>query len=236
MLPPYGLMTTHAIQVVSGCYPAWQFHGFPVGTPLEEKPVALTQSTMMALGSAAPEFSLPSTEGAVYSLASFADAQALVVLFICNHCPYVIHIAPALAKLAEAYQRKGVAFVAINSNDTEAYPADSFEHMKLEKSRRGYTFPYLFDETQQVARSYGAACTPDIYVFDRERKLVYRGQFDGTRPNRISSGNYDSSVNPANGSALKAALDLLLAGEKIPQEQYPSMGCNIKWKPGNEPD
>jgi peroxiredoxin len=197
--------------------------------------MALTQSTMMALGSKAPDFSLPATDGSVVSLADFSNAKALVILFICNHCPYVIHIAPTLAKLAKEYQEKGVAFVAINSNDTDAYPADSFANMKLEKEKRGYTFPYLFDETQAVAQSYGAACTPDIYVFDGEQGLVYRGEFDDTRPNRISSGNYDSSVNPASGASLRKALDLLLAGEKIPEDQYPSMGCNIKWKPGNEP-
>lgn len=197
--------------------------------------MALTQSTMMALGSKAPNFSLLATDGSIVSLADFSHAKALVVLFSCNHCPYVIHIAPALAKLAKEYQEKGVAFVAINSNDTDAYPADSFANMKLEKEKRGYTFPYLFDETQAVAQRYGAACTPDIYVFDGKQSLVYRGEFDGTRPNRISSGNYDSSVNPASGATLRKALDLLLAGEKIPEDQYPSMGCNIKWKPGNEP-
>lgn len=197
--------------------------------------MALTQSTMMALGSKAPDFSLLATDGSTVSLADFSQAKALVVLFICNHCPYVIHIAPSLAKLAKEYQEKGVAFVAINSNDTDAYPADSFANMKLEREKRNYTFSYLFDETQAVAQRYGAACTPDIYVFDGDQSLVYRGEFDGTRPNRISSGNYDSSVNPANGASLCKALDLLLAGEKIPEDQYPSMGCNIKWKPGNEP-
>lgn len=197
--------------------------------------MALTQSTMMALGSKAPNFSLLATDGNLVSLADFSHARALVILFICNHCPYVIHIAPALAKLAKEYQQRGIDFVAINSNDTDAYPADSFANMKLEKEKRGYTFPYLFDETQEVARIYGAACTPDIYVFDNDQSLAYRGQFDDTRPNRISSGNYDSSVNPASGVSLRKALDLLLAGEKIPEDQYPSMGCNIKWKPGNEP-
>jgi peroxiredoxin len=197
--------------------------------------MALTQSTMMTLGSKAPDFSLREVGGNVVSLADFPQAKALVVLFICNHCPYVIHIAPTLAKLARDYQERGVAFVAINSNDAEAYPADSFANMKLEKERRGYVFPYLFDESQSVAHRYGAACTPDIYVFDQQKTLVYRGQFDDTRPNRISSGNYDSTVNPASGASLGHALDLLLAGEKIPEEQYPSMGCNIKWKPGNEP-
>lgn len=197
--------------------------------------MALTQSNMMDLGSKAPDFSLLSTDGKTVALADFSNAKGLVVLFICNHCPYVIHIAPALAKLASRYQEKGIQFVAINSNDTDAYPADSFANMKFEKQKRGYTFPYLFDETQAIAHAYGAACTPDIYVFDHQQTLVYRGQFDDTRPNRISSGNYDSSINPASGAALASALDLLLEGHTIPTDQVPSMGCNIKWKPGNEP-
>ncbi len=197
--------------------------------------MALTQSNMIDLGSPAPDFSLPSTDGGMVSLADFSEAQALVVMFICNHCPYVIHIAPALAALADEYMKKNIAFVAINSNDAEAYPADSFEKMKEEKDRRNYAFPYLFDETQMVAEAYNAACTPDIYVFDKYRKLVYRGQFDDTRPNRISSGNYDSQAQPASGKDLRHTLDLILAEEKVPEHQYPSMGCNIKWKPGNEP-
>jgi peroxiredoxin len=197
--------------------------------------MALTQSTMIDLGSPAPDFALPSTEGDTVTLDHFKDAQALVVLFICNHCPYVIHIAPALSELAKEYMEKGVAFVAINSNDTEAYPADSFDKMKTEKAQRDYRFPYLFDESQAVAQAYSAACTPDIYVFDKDRRLAYRGQFDDTRPHRISSGNYDSEDNPATGADLRKALDTLLAGDKIPEHQYPSMGCNIKWKPGNEP-
>lgn len=197
--------------------------------------MSLTQSTMIELGSSAPDFLLPSTEGGNISLNDFSEAEALVVIFICNHCPYVIHIAPALAALAKEYMNKNIAFVAINSNDVRAYPADSFDLMKMEKAKRGYPFRYLMDESQEVARAYNAACTPDLYVFNRERRLVYRGQFDDTRPNRISSGNYDSSANPATGADLRRALDLLLAGEPVPAHQYPSMGCNIKWKPGNEP-
>ena len=197
--------------------------------------MALTQSNMIDLGSPAPDFSLPSTDGGVVSLADFRDAQALVVMFICNHCPYVIHIAPALSALADEYLKKNIAFVAINSNDAEAYPVDSFKNMKAEKDRRNYAFPYLFDETQRVAKAYNAACTPDLYVFGRDRELVYRGQFDDTRPHRISSGNYDSQAQPANGKDLRQVLDLILAGAEVPRHQYPSMGCNIKWKPGNEP-
>lgn len=197
--------------------------------------MALTQSNMIDLGSPAPDFSLPSTDGGTCSLDDFKNAEALAVMFICNHCPYVIHIAPALSALADEYLKKNIAFVAINSNDAEAYPADSFENMKAEKDQRHYAFPYLFDETQEVAKTYNAACTPDIYVFDTNQRLVYRGQFDDTRPNRISSGNYDSQAHPAIGNDLRRTLDLILAGEKVPEHQYPSMGCNIKWKPGNEP-
>lgn len=192
--------------------------------------MALTESNMMELGSRAPAFSLPSTEGETVTLESFDDAKVLVVLFICNHCPYVIHIAPKLAELAAEYQEKGVAFVAINSNDAQAYPADSFDKMKEEKQKRGYPFPYLYDETQEVAREFDAACTPDIFVFDQDRILAYRGQFDDSRPYRIASGNYDSEENPATGKDLKRALDCLLNDKHVPDNQYPSMGCNIKWK------
>ena len=190
---------------------------------------------MMALGSQAPDFALPSTDGETVNLADFKGAEALVVMFICNHCPYVIHIAPALAELAKSYEAKGVKFVAINSNDTDTYPADSFELMKKEKANRGYTFPYLFDESQSVAKAYSAACTPDLYVFGSEQQLVYRGQFDDTRPERISSGNYNSSKTPSDGGALAQVLDTILNGEQVSEKQYPSMGCNIKWRAGNAP-
>lgn len=190
---------------------------------------------MMDLGTQAPDFLLPNTENQNVSLSDFQDQQVLVVAFICNHCPYVIHIAPALAKLADEYQPKGVGFVAINSNDVENYPADSPAKMREEKALRGYNFPYLFDETQKVAKAYDAACTPDLYVFNAERKLVYRGQFDDTRPFRISSGNYDSR-DQSTGDDLKQALDTILAGQTPHPEQRPSIGCNIKWKPGNEPN
>ena len=197
--------------------------------------MALTESTMMELQSAAPDFLLPATSGNTVSLADFSKYDALVVLFICNHCPYVIHIAPALAQLARDYMGKNIGFVAINSNDTDAYPADSFELMKAEHAARAYPFPYLYDKTQAVAKAYGAACTPDLYVFDSERKLAYRGQFDDTRPHRISSGNYDSGKAPANGDSLKVVLNQLLNGEQPATKQYPSIGCNIKWRRGNEP-
>lgn len=197
--------------------------------------MALTESTMMALGHSAPNFQLPSTGGANVSLKDFQEADALVVLFICNHCPYVVHIASALTALANEYQKHGIDFVAISSNDIESYPADDLAHMKQEKAKWSYPFPYLLDENQEVAHAYSAACTPDLYVFDKERKLIYRGQFDDTRPNRISSGNYNSGESPATGAGLKQALDTFLAGKTISEKQIPSMGCNIKWKEGNEP-
>ena len=198
--------------------------------------MALTESTMMQLGQSAPDFRLPSTDGHEVALQDFNGAKVLVVIFICNHCPYVIHIAPALAQIAKDFQAHNVAFVAINSNDVEAYPADSMDNMKVEKAKRQYPFAYLLDESQDVAKAYGAACTPDLYVFDEDQKLVYRGQFDDTRPHRISSGNYDSAAKPATAASLRQTLTLLLAGQPIPTQQYPSMGCNIKWKAGNEPD
>ncbi len=196
--------------------------------------MSLTQSTMLDLGHMAPDFNLPSTEGTKVQLSDFNGSKALVVIFMCNHCPYVVHIASTLAQLAQEYMSKKVAFVGINSNDAEAYPADSLDKMGEEKIKRGYPFPYLFDETQAVAQAYSAACTPDIYVFDDNHKLVYRGQFDDTRPTRIASGHYESD-NKATGKSLRQALDLILSDSVVPTEQYPSMGCNIKWKPGNEP-
>jgi len=182
---------------------------------------------MLALGTEAPDFKLPDPSGKEYSLADFKGAPALLVAFICNHCPYVKHIADEFANLAKEYQAKGVAVVAINSNDVTTHPADSPEKMAEEIEKRGYTFPYLYDETQQVARAYRAACTPDFYVFDKNLKLVYRGQMDSSRP--------ESGI-PVTGKDLRAALDAVLAGQPVPEEQTPSIGCNIKWKPGNEPD
>jgi peroxiredoxin len=189
--------------------------------------MALTPSTMLPLGTPAPDFRLPDTDGKLVSLDDFRDAPALLVGFICNHCPYVKHIRHELARLAEEYQRKGVAVVGISSNDAANYPDDRPEMMVREKAEVGYTFPYLYDETQAVARAYEAACTPDFYVFDKGRKLVYRGQLDGSRP-----GN----AIPVTGKDLRAALDVVLAGRPVADDQRPSMGCNIKWKRGNEPN
>lgn len=182
---------------------------------------------MLPLGTQAPHFSLPDPEGNRVCLHDFKGAPALLVMFLCNHCPYVKHVASTVAKLAAEYQKKGVAVVAISSNDVERYPADSPALMQEEIKRVGYTFPYLFDETQEVAKAYRAACTPDFYVFDKEQKLVYRGRLDGSMPkNNV----------PPTGEELRAALDAALAGQPASGDQKYSMGCNIKWKPGNEPD
>jgi thiol-disulfide isomerase/thioredoxin len=160
-------------------------------------------------------------------LKDFDKAPALLVAFICNHCPFVKHVRGGLAKLAKEYQAKGVAVVGINANDPVNYPEDSPAKMVQEVKDAGYTFPYLFDERQAVAKAYRAACTPDFYVFDRECKLVYRGQMDDSRP---------SNEIPVTGKDLRAALDAVLAGKAVAADQKPSIGCNIKWKAGNEPD
>lgn len=188
--------------------------------------MALTPSNMLPLGTPVPAFDLPSTTGNNVALTDFRSARLLLVAFICNHCPFVKHIRAELVQLARDFQPQGVGFVAINSNDTLAYPADGMDFMREEVASAGYTFPYLLDETQQVARAYAAACTPDFYLFDAERKLVYRGQLDDSRP-----GNQV----PVTGKDLRAALQAALADKPLASEQKPSIGCNIKWKPGNEP-
>ena len=182
---------------------------------------------MLPLGTKAPDFRLPDPGGKAFSLADFKSASALLVVFMCNHCPYVKHIRNGLARLARDYQARGVAVVGISSNDVDNYPADSPAKMAEEAASAGYTFPYLYDETQAVAKAYRAACTPDLYLFDKEQRLVYRGQFDDSRP-----GN----GLPVTGKDLRAALDAVLAGKAVPANQKPSIGCNIKWKAGNEPE
>jgi len=189
--------------------------------------MSLTPSTMLDLGTSAPDFTLPEANGGTVSLNDFSGSAALLVMFICNHCPYVIHLREALKELATEYKPKNVAVVAINSNDTDNYPDDSFEKMKNEN----YPFPYLFDETQQVAKAYQAACTPDFFLFDSQKKLIYRGQFDETRPNRPSR---PAPELPITGKDMRTALDALLAGGTPTADQIPSVGCNIKWKAGNE--
>jgi peroxiredoxin len=189
--------------------------------------MALTPSTMLPLGTAAPDFNLPDPNGKLVSLAGFKDQAALVVVFMCNHCPYVVHIRAGLAQLARDYAPQHAGFVGINSNDVKNYPADSPAKMKDEVKTAGYIFPYLYDEPQAVAKAYRAACTPDIFLFDRGRRLAYRGQFDASRP-----GNGISVT----GKDLRTALDAVLAGRTLSEFQAPSLGCNIKWKAGNEPD
>lgn len=188
--------------------------------------MAQTPSTMLELGTPAPRFQLPEpATGRTVSIDEF-DGKPLLVAFICNHCPFVKHIQNEFVRFAEEYQAKGLAVVAINSNDAEAYPDDSPEKMAEEARRAGYTFPYLYDETQAVAQAYEAACTPDFFLFDTERKLVYRGQFDDARPGNDA---------PVTGKDLRAAADAVLSGRPVPGDQKPSIGCNIKWRPGNEP-
>ena len=189
--------------------------------------MAATPSTMPPLGMQAPDFTLPDAHGMEHSLSDFRDAPALLVAFICAHCPFVIHIRKEFAGFAREYQDKGLAVVAIASNDLTQYPQDGPKGMAQEAEEAGYTFPYLFDETQEVAKAYRAACTPDLFLFDGSRNLVYRGQFDDSRP-----GN----GIPVTGRDLRAAADAVLEGNPVPEDQRSSIGCNIKWKPGNAPD
>lgn len=188
--------------------------------------MVLTPSTMQELGMTAPDFTLVDPAGKACSLADWSIDRGLLVIFMCNHCPYVIHIRPKLVEKIRTYQEQGITVVAINSNDFSEYPDDNPEKMLLDSQKYGYTFPYLVDEGQQAAKAYGAACTPDFFLFNAQQKLVYRGQFDSARP-----GNSE----PVTGADLSAAIDQLVAGKPVAGEQRPSMGCNIKWKPGNAP-
>lgn len=185
-----------------------------------------TASTMLSLGTQAPDFSLPNVDGTQVSRSQFAG-KPLLVIFMCNHCPFVVHIRSALQKFAVEYQAKGLAIVGISSNDVGAYPQDGPDKMKEEARNAGYTFPYLFDATQEVAIAYKAACTPDLFLFDADHSLVYRGQFDSSRP-----GN----GLPVTGADLKSACDAVLDGQPVTSEQRPSIGCNIKWRVGHEPE
>jgi peroxiredoxin len=188
--------------------------------------MAAKSSQTLPLGAPAPAFSLPDTSATVHSLDDAVGSQAYLVMFICNHCPYVIHAADELARLGKDCQAKNVAVFAINSNDAKSYPADGPETMDQVAAERGYTFPYLIDAEQDVGKAYHAACTPDFYLFDSDRLLVYRGQLDGSRP-----GN----TILVDGKDLRGAINAVLAGEAIPDEQTPSIGCSIKWIAGNEP-
>ena len=190
--------------------------------------MAQTLSTMLPLGTTAPDFALPDTvSGKTVSLADFKDAPALLVMFLCNHCPYVKHIQSGLTKMAKDFQARGVGVAGISANDAENYPDDSPENMAVEARTAGYTFPYLYDESQAVARAYRAACTPDFFLFDRTHRLVYRGQMDGARRRNDV---------PVTGQDLRAAVDAALSGKPVSPEQTASLGCNIKWQPGREPD
>ena len=186
-----------------------------------------TPSTMLPLGTTAPPFRLADASGREHSLDDFAAARGLVVAFVCNHCPFVIHLRSELASFARDVAESGVSVIAISANDVDKYPQDGLDKMAEEAETAGYTFPYVLDETQEVAKAYRAACTPDFFLFDDERRLAYRGQFDASRP---------GSDVPVTGADLRGAVDRLLAGAEPAPDQKPSLGCNIKWKPGNEPD
>jgi peroxiredoxin len=189
--------------------------------------MAQTPSTMLSIGTPAPEFSLPEpASGNQVSLADF-KGKPLLVVFSCNHCPYVLHIISSFTAFANQAQTRGLAVVMINSNDVAGYPADSPEKMIALAQRQGFEFPYLYDESQQVASAYRAACTPDFFLFDSAHQLVYRGQYDGSRP-----GNNVA----VSGSDMRSAVDAMFSGSDIPADQIPSVGCNIKWRAGNEPD
>ena len=187
--------------------------------------MAATPSTMLPLGTSAPDFALPDPSGHLVSLDSL-EGPALLVAFLSNHCPYVKRVADGLGELARDLQAQGVAVVGIGANDVANYPDDRPEMMAKMAEAHGWTFPYLYDESQETAQAYRAACTPDFFLFDADRRLVYRGQMDGARP---------SNDLPVTGEDLRAAVDAVLAGRPVPDDQRPSMGCNIKWKPGNEP-
>ncbi len=189
--------------------------------------MALTPSTMLDLGTIAPDFSLPATDGTSYNLTEKTIDKGLLVIFMCNHCPYVIHIRQELVKKLGEYQDKGIEVVTISSNDFTEYPDDNPEKMAAVAEEFNFSFPYLVDEQQKVAKAYHAACTPDFFLFDTDKRLVYRGQFDSARP-----GNNE----PVTGEDLTRAVEQLIAGQAVTGEQRPSMGCNIKWRKGNEPD
>lgn len=188
--------------------------------------MAKTPSTMLPLGTPCPDFSLIDTHGKTHSTKDYVGKKPLLVAFICNHCPFVLHIRSTLAALTEDYMEKGIAVLAINSNDVETHPDDAPDKMVIEREAAGYRFPYLFDETQSVAKAFQAACTPDFFLFDKSGALVYRGQFDDSRP-----GNGKA----INGKDLKDAMDAVLKNTKPSADQKSSLGCNIKWKAGNEP-
>lgn len=189
--------------------------------------MVMTPSNMMALGTQAPDFSLTNAiDGKTVSLGDFKGRKALLVMFICNHCPFVVHVRDQFGKIESEYTSRGLSIVAINSNDLKNHANDGPEHMKTLATEMGWSFPFLFDDTQNVAKAYSAACTPDIFLFDESHKLVYRGQLDGSRP---------SNDVPVTAEDLRAAIEAVLEGRSVPEDQKPSVGCNIKWAAGNEP-
>jgi peroxiredoxin len=191
--------------------------------------MTLTPSTMLPFGTSVPRFSLPDLNGRLVSPDDFRDTPALLIAFICHHCPFVTHIRQGFARFASEYQQRGLAIIAINSNDIVAFPEDGPDGMRAEAAAAGYTFPYLFDESQDVAKAFRAACTPDLYLFDRDRTLVYRGRFDDSRPRT-------NPPMPVTGRDIRAAVDAVLSGEPVSPDQKGSVGCNIKWKRGNAPN
>lgn len=202
-------------------------YGSQLQLQTKQSNMALTESTMLELGTPVPDFDLPDPAGERVRLRDFADAEGLIVAFICNHCPFVKHIREEVAAFAKEYMQHNIAMVAINANDVSSHPADAPEQMREEAETLGYGFPYVYDESQETAKAYRAACTPEFYLFDKERKLVYRGRFDGSTP---------SNGEPVTGNELRRATDAVLAGNTADPDQRPGIGCNIKWKPGNEPD
>jgi peroxiredoxin len=189
--------------------------------------MVMVESTMLPLGTAAPAFTLTDVvSGQTVTLGSFVDARALLVMFICRHCPFVKHVEKELARIGHAYGSKGLGIVAISANSLQTHPQDGPEHLKAQAEECGFPFPYCFDETQAVAKAYTAACTPDFFLFDGDLRLAYRGQLDDSRP---------SNGLPVTGKDLRAAIDTVLTGHPLPVDQRPSVGCNIKWTPGNEP-
>jgi peroxiredoxin len=193
------------------------------------------QSLMQELGTPAPDFAVPDPAGRIYRRDDFASARGLLVAFVCNHCPFVLHILDSFVALAHEYAPKGIATVAISSNDVSAHPEDGPRQMAALASKRGFRFPYLYDGSQAVALQFGAVCTPDFFLYGPDRRLYYRGQFDDSRPTTPHTTGRPGAGAAPTGVDLRAAFDALLAGKPPPAEQRPSMGCSLKWKPGMEP-
>jgi peroxiredoxin len=194
------------------------------------------QSLMLELGTTMPAFSLPDTGGRIYTQANFQDAQAIVVAFICNHCPFVLHILDEFVRFAADYAGRGLAVIAISSNDVASFPEDDVEHMAQMAAGKRFGFPYLYDATQQAAIDFRAVCTPDFFIFGPDRRLAYRGQFDGSRPQTVHDQGKPPNRIPVTGKDLRDAAESILANRPVSGVQIPSIGCSMKWKPGREPD